>query len=56
MMSPKCGLCTNKPISQNRKRLPDIENRLVAATGERGRGRMDWEFEVVGANYYIENG
>ena len=25
-------------------RLIDIENRLVVATGQRGGGRMDWEF------------
>ena len=31
---------------QNRKRLTDIENRLVVATGEGGGRGMNWEFEV----------
>ena len=31
----------------------DIENRLVVAKGEWGRGGMDWEFGLADANYYI---
>ena len=39
-----------------RSRLTDIENRLVVAKGKAGGGGKDWEFGIVDANYYIENG
>ena len=37
----------------NRKRLTDIENRLVIAEGE--EVGMDGRLELIGANYCIEN-
>ena len=38
---------------QNRKRLTDIENRLVVAKREEGRSRMDWELGVSRCKLYI---
>ena len=37
---------TQKIYLQNRNRLTDIENRLVAAKGERGGGGKDCRFEI----------
>ena len=34
------------PIYQNRKRLTDMENRLVVVKGEREGSQMDWVFGV----------
>ena len=46
MISFVCGT-----YQQNRNRLTDIENRLVAK-GER-EGVGCWEFAIVNADYYI---
>ena len=43
---------TNEPIYKT-DRLPDIENRPVAANGEGSRGGNDWEFGISRCNYCI---
>ena len=40
-------------LSINRNRLTDLEIRFVAVKWEGRRERMDWEFGVGNANYYI---
>ena len=35
------------------KKIMDLENRFMAAKGERGGRRMGWGLGSVDANYYI---
>ena len=38
---------------QNRNRLTDLKNRIVAGNGVVGGSGMDWSLGLVDANYYI---